>query len=108
MRVDRCHHGQVQVRAWKAFQQPQAQFIAPLEGDPGYRHATLPCPARHLSVGLSLFYDYVGAPIASKHTIGRKPSALAPVYRWSAQDGPLKGLYRIFHYKIQRNQFHTV
>jgi hypothetical protein len=32
----------------------------------------------------------------------------APVYRWAAQDGPLKGLYRIFLYKIQPNQFHTV
>ena len=32
----------------------------------------------------------------------------APVYRWAAQDGPRKGLYRIFLYKIQPNQFHTV
>ena len=32
----------------------------------------------------------------------------AGVYRWSAQDGPLKGLYRISLYKIQPNQFHTV
>ena len=33
---------------------------------------------------------------------------LAQVYRWAAQDGPRKGLYRIFLYKIQPNQFHTV
>ena len=32
----------------------------------------------------------------------------AQEYRWAAQDGPLKGLYRIFLYKIQPNQFHTV
>jgi hypothetical protein len=32
----------------------------------------------------------------------------AQVYRWAAQDGPRKGLYRIFLYKIQPNQFHTV
>ena len=32
----------------------------------------------------------------------------AQVYRWAAQDGPRKGLYRIFLYKIQPNQFYTV
>jgi hypothetical protein len=41
-----------------------------------------------------------------------QPAAMAgmpnEVYRWAAQDGPLKGLYRIFLYKIQPNQFHTV
>ena len=32
----------------------------------------------------------------------------AQVYRWAAQDIPRKGLYRIFLYKIQPNQFYTV
>ena len=34
--------------------------------------------------------------------------AIAQVYRWAAQDGPRKGLYWIFLYKIQPNQFYTV
>ena len=33
---------------------------------------------------------------------------IAQVYRWAAQDGPLKGLYRIFLYEIQSKQFHIV
>ena len=33
---------------------------------------------------------------------------MAQVYRWAAQDGPRKGLYMIFLYKIQPNQFYTV